>query len=70
MVKGKVNPAFNLIVSVMGNIAEMERETMLERQREGIALASGQRDLQRPGARFQGIKGGFLGQIPRSRQTP
>ncbi|APA65645.1 recombinase family protein [Maribacter sp. 1_2014MBL_MicDiv] len=39
MIKGKVNPAFNLIVSVMGNIAEMERETMLERQREGIAIA-------------------------------
>ena len=39
MVKGKVNPAFKLIISVMANIAEMERETMLERQREGIALA-------------------------------
>jgi DNA invertase Pin-like site-specific DNA recombinase len=39
MINGKVNPAFNLIVSVMGNIAEMERETMLERQREGIAIA-------------------------------
>lgn len=39
MVKGKVNPAFNLIISVMGNIAEMERTTMLERQKEGIALA-------------------------------
>lgn len=39
MVNGKENQAFNLIISVMANIAEMERETMLERQREGIALA-------------------------------
>ena len=39
MVNGRENPAFNLIVSVMASIAEMERETMLERQREGIAIA-------------------------------
>tara|TARA_R110000868_G_scaffold93190_1_gene258034 strand:- start:554 stop:1153 length:600 start_codon:yes stop_codon:yes gene_type:complete len=38
-VKGKPNPAFKLIISVMANIAEMERETMLERQREGIERA-------------------------------
>ena len=36
---GKVNPTFNLIISVMANVAEMERETLLERQREGIAVA-------------------------------
>tara|TARA_R110002033_G_scaffold124116_2_gene166236 strand:- start:33 stop:614 length:582 start_codon:yes stop_codon:yes gene_type:complete len=35
----KPNPAFKLIISVLANIAEMERTTMLERQREGIALA-------------------------------
>lgn len=39
MVNGRENPAFKLIISVMANIAEMERETMLERQREGIAIA-------------------------------
>ena len=39
MVNGKENQAFNLIISVMASIAEMERETMLERQREGIAIA-------------------------------
>ena len=39
MVRGKENQAFNLIISVMASIAEMERETMLERQREGIAIA-------------------------------
>ncbi len=39
MVLGKVNPTFNLIISVMANVAQMERETLLERQREGIALA-------------------------------
>jgi DNA invertase Pin-like site-specific DNA recombinase len=39
MVDGKPNPAFKLIISVLANIAEMERETLLERQREGIAIA-------------------------------
>jgi DNA invertase Pin-like site-specific DNA recombinase len=39
IIAGKPNFAFKLIISVMGNIAEMERETLLERQREGIAIA-------------------------------
>lgn len=39
LVNGKPNSAFKLIISVMANIAEMERETMLERQREGIRIA-------------------------------
>ena len=39
LVRGKPNSAFKLIVSVLANIAEMERETMLERQRQGIAIA-------------------------------
>lgn len=39
MAEGKENPVFKLIISVMANIAEMEREAILERQREGIALA-------------------------------
>jgi DNA invertase Pin-like site-specific DNA recombinase len=39
MTLGKVNPTFNLIISVMANVAQMERETILERQREGIAVA-------------------------------
>jgi DNA invertase Pin-like site-specific DNA recombinase len=38
-VLGKINPTFNLIISVMANVAEMERQTLLERQQEGIALA-------------------------------
>ncbi|MCH4822994.1 recombinase family protein [Gramella lutea] len=38
-IKNKSNPAFKLIISVLANISEMERETMLERQREGIAIA-------------------------------
>lgn len=36
---GKENPTFKLIVSVLANISEMERESLLERQREGIAIA-------------------------------
>jgi DNA invertase Pin-like site-specific DNA recombinase len=39
MVLGRQNPTFNLIVSVMANVAVMEREALLERQREGIAIA-------------------------------
>ncbi|HCA08103.1 MAG TPA: transposase [Chryseobacterium sp.] len=39
LINGKPNSAFKLIISVMANIAEMERNTLLERQREGIALA-------------------------------
>lgn len=39
MVDGKENPAFNLIISVMASIAELERNSILERQREGIAIA-------------------------------
>lgn len=39
MVNGKKNPTFDLIISVMANVAVMERETLLERQREGIAIA-------------------------------
>lgn len=39
MILGKANPTFNLIISVMANVAQMERETILERQREGIAIA-------------------------------
>lgn len=39
MVDGKSNPIFKMIVSVLGNVAEMERENMLERQRQGIELA-------------------------------
>ena len=38
-IAGKPNFAFKLITSVMGSIAEMERETLLERQKEGISIA-------------------------------
>lgn len=38
-IKNKANPAFGMITTVIGQVAQMERETMLERQREGIALA-------------------------------
>ena len=39
MVDGKTNQVFNLIVSVLGNVAQMERENLRERQLEGIAVA-------------------------------
>lgn len=36
---GKENPTFKLIISVLANISEMERNSLLERQKEGIAIA-------------------------------
>ena len=39
LVSGKENPTFKLIVSVLANIGEMERQTLRERQLEGIQIA-------------------------------
>jgi DNA invertase Pin-like site-specific DNA recombinase len=39
LVAGKVNPTFKLIVSVLANIGEMERQALRERQLEGIQIA-------------------------------
>lgn len=39
LVKDKPNPTFKMIVSVLGNVAEMERLNMLERQKQGIEIA-------------------------------
>lgn len=39
ILNGKENTAFKLIISVMGSVAEMEREAILERQKEGIMIA-------------------------------
>ena len=39
MIDDKPNPTFKMIASVLGNVAEMERNNMLERQRAGIELA-------------------------------
>ncbi len=39
LIGGKENPTFKLIVSVLANISEMERETLRQRQHEGIIEA-------------------------------
>jgi DNA invertase Pin-like site-specific DNA recombinase len=39
LTEDKENPTFKLIVSVLANISEMERNSILERQKEGIAIA-------------------------------
>ena len=39
LIDGKPNQSFKLIVSVLGNVAELERTNLLERQRQGIELA-------------------------------
>lgn len=41
LVNGKVNPAFNLIISVLSSLAQSEREQLKERQAEGIKIAKG-----------------------------
>lgn len=38
-IDNKINPAFQIITSVMARIAEMEREQIKERQKEGIKIA-------------------------------
>lgn len=35
----KINPAFKMIISVLGNVAEMERDYLRERQKQGINIA-------------------------------
>jgi DNA invertase Pin-like site-specific DNA recombinase len=55
IVNGKKNPTFNLIMSVMANVAQMERETLLERQKEGIAIAK--------------IKGKYKGRVRGTSET-
>lgn len=39
LINDKPNPSFKMIASVLGNVGEMERQNMLERQRQGIELA-------------------------------
>lgn len=39
LIDKKPNPSFKMIVSVLGNVSEMERNNMIERQRQGIDLA-------------------------------
>ncbi|OUD34782.1 recombinase family protein [Flavobacterium sp. FPG59] len=39
LTNGKENQTFKLIISVLANISEMERNSILERQQEGIAIA-------------------------------
>lgn len=39
LIEEKANPSFKMIVSVLGNVGEMERTNMLERQRQGIEIA-------------------------------
>ena len=39
---GKENPVFKLIIAVLSVIAEQERKTILERQKQGIVIAKSQ----------------------------
>lgn len=39
MIKGRPNGAFSLIATVLANVGALEREAILERQKEGIRIA-------------------------------
>ncbi len=39
IINGKANPIFNLITTVLAELATIEKSTLLERQKEGIAQA-------------------------------
>lgn len=39
LIDKKINPSFKLIISVLGNVGELERTNLLERQKVGIELA-------------------------------
>lgn len=43
---GKPNPVFKIIVDVLSNISEMEREAIKEKQAEGIAIAKLQKKFK------------------------
>ena len=42
LIDGKVNPMAKIVISVMGSIAEMERNRIKERTEEGITIAKAQ----------------------------
>lgn len=56
MIDGKECPTFKLIVSVLANIAEMERTSLRERQMEGIEQAK--------------KRGTYKGRVKGSQETP
>lgn len=51
---GKSNQAFELIITVLAQVSQMERETLLERQREGIkkAVANGKYKGRKKGVKM------------------
>jgi DNA invertase Pin-like site-specific DNA recombinase len=53
LIEGKENPMAKMVVSVMGSIAEMERNKIKERQAEGITIAKAQ-------GKFKGRKVGSV----------
>ena len=56
LTNGKENPTFKLIISVLANISEMERNSILERQKEGISIAK--------------AKGTYLGRVKNTFESP
>ena len=55
LVNDKPNPSFSMVISVLGNVAEMERSNMTERQQQGILIAK--------------TKGVYKGRLPGTNMT-
>lgn len=59
-VNGKPNPIFKMIVDVLANVAQMEREAIKERQSEGIAIAKASGKYQQRATRGKISNEAFL----------
>lgn len=64
LINNKENQTFKLIVSVLANISEMERNSILERQREGIAIAKAKGIYKGRLLNSTESKGKFLSKYP------
>lgn len=56
LIENKVSPSFSMIICVLGNVAMLERESMLDRQRKGIEIAK--------------AKGKYTGRLYGTKMTP
>lgn len=55
--KGEENPIAKMMISILGVVAEMEKKLILERQKEGIAIAKMKKNV-------------YLGRKPNSKENP
>lgn len=49
LINGKVNPTATLLIGILGTVAQMERERIKERQKEGIEIAKAKGSYRKNG---------------------